>query len=197
MTGRVLLVRHPPVARAWAGRCYGRSEMGWSRPGTAMASTLADTLAGKAAALIVHSGARRTRRLAEMIADRTGAPLHCDARWLERDFGSWEGRSWNAIWRETGTMMDRMVSDPDGFRPGDGETTTEMATRACAAWHHLPTHGTTIVVAHGGPIAAVRAMLANVGIGEMLRFVPPCGATVELERVKGTRHCSKWLIADV
>ena len=70
----VLLVRHPPVALAWRKRCYGRSDMGWSRAGLAMARRLAEDLAAVRIDAIVHSGALRTARLAAMIARRSGVP---------------------------------------------------------------------------------------------------------------------------
>ena len=179
MNDRILLVRHPPVARAWDGRCYGRSDMGWSRAGTTMARQLAEKLAAEPATLIVHSGALRTERLAEMIGKHHDVPLRRDDRWLERDFGTWEGRSWHAIWRETGDLMDRMITDPHVFRPGGGETTAELSSRACAAFHDLPRAGPIIVIAHGGPIAAVRSQSAATGVEGIVNFIPAYGLVVE------------------
>jgi alpha-ribazole phosphatase len=178
----VLLVRHPPVAKAWAGRCYGRSDMGWSREGAALGGMLADALAAKEPAVVIHSGARRTRRLAELIARRTGCPVHADALWLERDFGTWEGRRWNAIWRESGDLMDRIMTEPAGFRPGGGETGLEMMIRARAAWDVLPTAGTVLVITHGGPIAALRTGWAGQPLERMIDFVPAPGGIVEVPR---------------
>lgn len=182
MTATVLLLRHPPVAKAWAGRCYGRSDMGWSRYGRAMALRLADQLAAYPIDAIVHSGALRTRPLAEMIARRCPCPIVGDPRWLERDFGTWEGRSWHAIWRETGDLMDRMMTHPGCFRPGGGETGREMSLRAQAAWCDLPPSGTTLVVAHGGPIAAVRSWLGGEPLERMIAFVPRHGELVTIAR---------------
>lgn len=185
MSGRLLLVRHPPVAKAWAGRCYGRSDMGWSREGAAMARQLARSLAAEPLAGIVHSGAIRTRRLAEMVGRLSGLPVQQDGRWLERDFGTWEGRSWDAIWRETGDLMDRMMTDPTRFRPGGGETGMELAKRAIAAWEALPRKGLTLIVVHGGPIAALGAFLAGAAPERMIDYVPQPGAVLFLP-VSGT-----------
>jgi broad specificity phosphatase PhoE len=181
MKARVLLVRHPPVAKAWAGRCYGRSDMAWSRVGMKMAGELAERLAAEPLAMIVHSGAIRTRRLAEMIGKRSGVSVRSDPRWQERDFGAWEGRSWNAIWRETGSLMDRMITDPAGFRPGGGETGVELMHRVQAAWDDLDATGDTLIVAHGGSIAAIRAHAAGHAPERMIEFVPQHGALVTLD----------------
>lgn len=131
---------------------------------------------------VVHSGAIRTHRLAMAIAGYAGVPVTADPDWLERDFGAWEGRRWHAIWRETGDLMDRMMTDPAGFRPGGGETGAELARRARAAWDRLPITGTTLVVAHGGPIAAIRAGQAGAPLERMIDFVPRCGEVVAIPR---------------
>ncbi|GGE82986.1 histidine phosphatase family protein [Sphingomonas prati] len=182
MSGTVLLVRHPPVARAWVGRCYGRSDMGWSRAGALLARGLVEDLSARRPDVVVHSGAVRTRRLAERAAGRVGCSVLGDARWLERDFGSWEGRRWDAIWRETGDLMDRIMTDPTGFRPGGGETGLDLSLRALAAWEALPRAGVVLVVAHGGPIAALRAAWAGAPLERMIEFVPGLGEVLEVAR---------------
>lgn len=182
MTATVLLVRHPPVALAWSGRCYGRSDMGWSRDGARRASVLVDELAALHPNAIVHSGVIRTRRLAERVARRLGVAAVADPRWRERDLGSWEGRRWDAIWRETGDLMDRMTTDPEGFRPGGGETTRELADRVAAAWADLPIPGLTAVITHGGPIATLRAAATGNDLSTCAAMVPGCGERVCLDR---------------
>lgn len=176
----VLLLRHPPVALAWKGRCYGRSDMGWSRAGWAMARRIAHDLPPVDA--VVHSGALRTARLAAMVAGARHVPASADPRWLERDFGGWEGRSWDAIWRDSGAEMDRMMTDPERYRPGGGETGRDVADRVQAAWDALPPVGTVLVVAHGGPIATLRALRAGASLERAVDFIPACGALVTLQR---------------
>ncbi|MBA3879328.1 MAG: histidine phosphatase family protein [Sphingobium sp.] len=173
-------MRHPPVALGWAGRCYGRSDMGWSREGAAMARRLVPALAAEGFDRVIHSGLHRTRRLAEAVARASGASLSADPRWAERDFGDWEGRRWDAIWRETGDAMDGMITDPECFRPGGGETTAELAARAWAAWQDLPSDGSILVVAHGGPIAVVRMRLAGSDYPALAGLIPPPGEIVKL-----------------
>lgn len=181
---RVVLLRHPPVAKAWAGRCYGRSDMGWSREGHALAARIAADLAATPFDAIVHSGAIRTRRLAETIARGRDMAPTTDPRWLERDFGAWEGRSWNAIWRETGAEMDRMMTDPDTYRPGGGESGRDLAERVEAAWQALPERPAVLVVAHGGPIATLRALLGGHPLTRTVDFIPACGELVPLQRFR-------------
>lgn len=176
----VLLLRHPPVAAAWKGRCYGRSDMGWSRAGWAMARRIVHEVAPVDA--IVHSGAIRTRRLAEWIGAARHVPVATDPRWLERDLGAWEGRLWDAIWRDCGAAMDGMMTAPETYRPGGGETGRDVADRVCAAWDALPDAATVLVVAHGGPIATLRTLQAGAPLARAVDFIPACGEVVMLQR---------------
>lgn len=175
----VLLVRHTEVARAWKSRCYGISDMRLSREGAAHARALATELAAWHPETILHSDLRRARILAEAIANLAGVGVHAVPRWQERDFGSWEGRSWDAIYRATGNAMDGMIDDPHHFRPGGGETTMELARRSLAAFGRLP-EGRVLVVTHGGPIAAILGMRQGLAARDWPALVPPPGGWVEL-----------------
>ena len=175
MTRTVALVRHPPVALAWRGRCYGQSDPGLSREGRCQIGAIVDTLIDLVPDIIVHSGMIRTRAVADQIAATT-APPTVDPWWRERDFGTWEGRSWNAIYRESGSAMDAMLTRPDDFRPGGGETTAELVASSHAAWDRLPQAGTVVVVTHGGPIAAILALRAGAPRHEIARFIPTTGS---------------------
>lgn len=176
----VILVRHPPVARAWTGRCYGLSDMGLSRTGQGMIVTIIDQLAALQPDCIVHSDMRRTRALAVPLARRLGiTPVACPL-WRERDFGSWEGRSWNSIYRETGNAMDGMLTAPDQFRPGDGETTVELAQRTSKAMEILPRTRCVVVISHGGPIACARVVAEGLALWDLATVIPPAGSIVRL-----------------
>ena len=51
-----------------------------------------------------------------------------------------------------------MMTDPETYRPGGGETGRDIADRVAAAWDALPRVASVLVVAHGGPIATLRAL---------------------------------------
>ncbi len=147
-----------------------------------MARALVADLSNRPITAVVHSDMRRTRPIAEAVAQATRCPLVADPRWRERDFAGWEGRTWNAIWRETGNEMDRMMTDPSGFRPGGGDTGADVAGRTIAAWHDLPWGGLMLVVAHGGSIAALRTWLAGDPLEQMVTNIPACGTVVDMPR---------------
>jgi alpha-ribazole phosphatase len=167
---QILLVRHTDVAVRWTHRCYGCTDVGLSRAGRKQAAELAAKLAVRPITAIVHSGLERAAYLARWIGTLKGIAPSADTRWQERNFGNWEGRSWHSIWKETGNAMDGMFTDPARYRPGGGETTAELVERSTAAWAALPSRGVVVVVTHGGPIAAVRAMLADVPLTEIINY---------------------------
>jgi alpha-ribazole phosphatase len=180
VTSDVLLVRHTEVPLLWKKRCYGRSDIGLSRGGRRHMLQLAARLAEEPITTIIHSGLERAALLAGRVAQLKRIEPIMDARWQERDFGTWEGRSWHAIWRETGNAMDGMISSPHHFRPGGGETTAELVERSVSAWRALPQNGRVLVVTHGGPIAAIRATSAGAPLEDIARYRVAEGEIVPL-----------------
>jgi broad specificity phosphatase PhoE len=182
MPDQLILVRHPLVAKSWSGRCYGHSDMGLSRAGQAMIAPLLDHLASLRPDHIIHSGLRRTRALAEPLAARLGVVALAAPLWRERCFGAWEGLTWQAIYRATGDAMDGMTTAPGTFRPGgNGETTCELIGRVAEALEMLLQCGRTVVVTHGGPIAAVRHLREQTSIAAMASLIVPPGGLLKVD----------------
>lgn len=179
MKDAVLLVRHTQVALHWQSRCYGRSDMGLSRTGAVHAREVAQSVADWRPDIVIHSGLKRTRLLADHIARLTGLRSLELPIWQERDFGSWEGQSWAAIYRYTGNAMDGMIDAPATFRPGGGETTDELAQRAMTALATLP-NGRIALITHGGPIAAILGTINGLPVADWPSLVPRPGKTAEL-----------------
>lgn len=177
MTGRLFLVRHPPVAQRWRGRCYGFLDVGLSRHGQQVIKDLVPGLVDRRPNVVVHSGLRRARLLAERVANHAGCRVMEDRRWQERCFGSWEGQSWNDIWRNSPTDLDRLATEPKSFRPGGGETTAELASRVLDACAAVPSDECVIVVTHGGPIAVLLA-LAKGGLEQAGNQIPHQGEVI-------------------
>ncbi len=181
MADSIILVRHPPVTLTWQKRCYGQSDPGLSRAGQAMVAPLIDQLIALQPDAIIHSDTKRTRAIALPLAEKLGIVPIAEQLWRERDFGSWEGQSWNAIYRATGNAMDGMIDAPDMFRPGgNGETTRQLIDRIAVALGCLPHKGRVVVITHGGPIACARATQMSKGFEMLPNLVPPAGSVTFL-----------------
>lgn len=183
MARRLILLRHPPVATAWTGRCYGQSDMGLSRAGQAMIAPLVEAQRAVRPDMVLHSDLRRTRIVASAIARRLRIPMLAAPLWRERDFGAWEGERWDRIYRRTGNAMDGMITHPDSFRPGGtGETTQELIDRVAAAIDQVPAGARILIVSHGGPIAAARFLRQKRReIADLPALIIPTGTQIQLD----------------
>lgn len=177
---RLLLVRHGEIHHRWRGCCYGASDVGLSSRGRSQSRRVAEGLAGERIDAIYSSDLGRARYLARELEDRIGRQALLCPELRERDFGTWEKLQWDDIYAATGRAMDGMITDPESWRPPDGETTFELRDRILGWYHRLPNHGETVVaVTHGGPIAALLGTLRRLPVRSWTELVPPYGAVVE------------------
>lgn len=178
----VIMLRHTEVAAHWRGRCYGVSDAGLSTEGRAAARALAVTLEAAGITRLQASPLRRARVLGGLLGRRLGLPLEIVPALAERDFGRWEGQSWDAIHAAEGDAMMGMIDAPASFRPGGGETTMELAARIEAWFAGLDPGEGVLAVTHGGPVAALRGCLSGQPVRGWLALVPGLGEAVRLAR---------------
>jgi alpha-ribazole phosphatase len=166
---KIALVRHPAALIA-PGLCYGRTDIPLRTESIAALPEMAGRLAGFAAQAVWSSPAARCVVTSEFIArDREVRPC-VDARLLELDFGTWEGRNWDAVPRDE---LDRWADDPLVFAPPGGETGAALIARVKAFHRDLLARARDcIVVSHGGPLKVLSALLLNTPIDLL---APPPG----------------------
>ncbi len=181
MTAELILIRHAAISDRYRGRCYGRSDVELSSAGEQRSNEMSKLLATWPIARVVHSGLRRTQYLAELLADALGQKAECCETLQERDFGNWELEHWDILHQRFGDEMMRVVSDPEKYRPGGGETTFEMRDRVLEWFHGLHGDGMTVAVTHGGPIAALRGTRQGAAVVDWLNLIPACGELVSID----------------
>lgn len=174
----LLLIRHPQVDLRYRGVCYGRSDVELSPEGRRQSLELAGQLVRLPVKEIVHSGLKRTSFLATALGRLLGLAPEQDHALAERDFGSWELQRWDDIYRRHGNGMLKMISEPDDFRPGGGETTQELADRVWNWYRGGQRRGLTVAITHGGPIAACLGRQRQLPVAEWVELIPACGAFV-------------------
>jgi alpha-ribazole phosphatase len=152
----IVLVRHPDV-RVATGTCYGQldvpiNETHLNVVTERIASDFIQSHLPKPAHIIT-SPSQRCLRLANNLADITGAKLQQDPRWQELHFGVWEGLLWDDIRRdEFDTWGDHWLT----ASPPNGETYMQMKQRALSAWDALVSlNEPCLVVASSGPLKAL------------------------------------------
>jgi broad specificity phosphatase PhoE len=159
----LVLVRHGETEANAARRLLGRAESPLTHKGRAQASALSG-LFGQVTRLI-SSPLERARQTAEALG--LGLPVEIDERWVEVDYGEYDGQALGDVPAE---VWMAWRSDPE-FRPPGGESLAEMGTRvrgACAELFAADGAGArgagdVVVVSHVSPIKASVAWALGAG----------------------------------
>ena len=154
----LILARHGRTVVNAAGRLQGRANPPLDATGIAQAQALAAVV--PAGAGFVSSPLRRAQQTAVILAG--GRPVEADDRWVELDYGEWDGLPLDGVPAEE---WARWRSDPS-YRPPNGETLEECGLRVRAACSELSDRVRTedvVVVSHVSPIKAAVAWALGVG----------------------------------
>jgi broad specificity phosphatase PhoE len=154
----ILLVRHGRTLVNASGQLQGRADAPLDEVGRSQASALAAVL--PAGARVVSSPLRRARQTAELIAGE--AAVETDERWIELDYGDWDGRGLSDVPRDE---WDRWRHDIT-FAPPGGESLADCGRRVRQACQELSAEAMdqdVVVVSHVSPIKAAVAWSLGVG----------------------------------
>jgi probable phosphoglycerate mutase len=182
---RIHLVRHGETEWNRELRWQGHSDPPLNERGRDQARSLAAALARRPFTAVYSSDLRRASETAEIVAAPLGLAVHVDSRLREIDVGSWEGFTLAELearfpealarWQETGEH---------GWEHGESHdqmfTRAREAVAAIAARHEGED---VIVVSHGGPIRALKALAAGVAYPRDRRRLPR------------TENCEVYVIA--
>lgn len=178
---RVLLLRHGTADAA--GVCYGqRLDPSLSQAGRQQVLDAAGRLSSvDEPQQVVCSPARRAMEAAALL----GYPApQVDARWIERDFGDWEGRSWTDLWAEAPEVLQHDAAAYAAFVPPGAERPETVEARVTAALAAVAgTDGTTLVVTHAGPIRMVLAHVLGVDLAVTFHMAVEPGRAACLQRI--------------
>jgi probable phosphoglycerate mutase len=160
----LILVRHGESTGNADGLLLGRIDSPLTERGRAQARSLADAVAG--ATRLISSPLIRARDTAEALG--TGLPVEVDERWIEVDYGEYDGQELGTI---PADVWAKWRSDPTYAPPG-GESLAAAGARTRSALEELfgdpdgPARGdgTVVVVSHVSPIKA--AACWSLGIGD-------------------------------
>ncbi len=153
----LVLVRHGETEANAAGLLLGRAESPLTAHGRRQAAALGPLVAG--AGRLVSSPLGRARDTAGALG--LELPVEVDERWVEVDYGEYDGQALGAVPAE---VWRHWRSDP-GFRPPGGETLLEMGARVRDACDELFAEAGSgaraerdvVVVSHVSPIKAAVA----------------------------------------
>jgi probable phosphoglycerate mutase len=179
----LIIVRHGQTDANARGLLLGRSDPPLDAAGRDQASAVAAELAPLSKKTrVISSPLRRTRETAAIIA-REG-PVDIDERWIEIDYGVFEGKPVLDISMDTWAQWR---TDPD-FAPEGGETLGALGQRVSEACAELLAAGLdddVIVVTHVSPVKAAVVWALGVSTDITWRmYVAPGSIT----RIADRRH---------
>ncbi len=159
----LIMIRHGESTGNADGLLLGRLDAPLTERGLAQARTLGPWVAG--ASRVICSPLARARATAEALG--TGLPIEIDDRWVEVDYGEFDGSSLGSVPAEVWTQWR---SDPD-YRPPGGETLAEASVRVRSACDELFAvegegargPGPVVVVSHVSPIKAATCWALGLG----------------------------------
>ena len=159
----LILVRHGESTGNAGGLLLGRIDAPLTERGSAQARSVAPVVTG--ATRLISSPLQRARHTAEALG--TGLPVEIDDRWIEVDYGEYDGRPLGAV---PDDVWAEWRSDPD-FRPPGGETLGEAGERVRSACQELFAvdgegargEGAVVVVSHVSPIKAATCWALGLG----------------------------------
>jgi broad specificity phosphatase PhoE len=167
----LVLVRHGRTLVNAQGRLLGRADPPLDELGAAQAVAVAAALGP--VDRIVSSPLRRARETAAAF----GTPVTIDERWIELDYGEFEGRPVDSLGVETWAAWRADVD----FAPPAGESLRALGERVRAACEELlevARDETVVVVSHVSPLKAALAWTLGVGDEVSWRcFVSPASVT--------------------
>jgi broad specificity phosphatase PhoE len=154
----LLVVRHGRTDHNATGRLLGRLDPPLDEVGQIQAARLAEAIGP--VDRVISSPLLRTRETAAAF----GVDVEIDERWIELDYGDYDGMPLGVVPPE---MWERWREDVS-MRPPNGETLVELGARVRSALDEVSSEGsagerTTVIVTHVSPVKAAVAWTLGVG----------------------------------
>lgn len=156
----LVLVRHGRTAANARGLLLGRMDARLDDVGHLQAAAVAQAVLDSSGPIVavVSSPLTRTQQTAAAL----GLPVVVDERFVELDYGEYDGRPSSEVPPE---VWARWRTDPS-FRPPGGESLEQVADRvvpACRDWAGRADGGAVVIVTHVSPLKAAVAWALGMG----------------------------------
>lgn len=173
---KLILIRHtqPNIV---SGVCYGQLDIDVADSFESDAAEIKGWL--QSVDLLISSPLLRSKRLAEFLSDEFDCEWREDSRLMEMCFGKWEGQAWSDIGR---CELDAWSEDVLNFTPPHGESAKQMMLRVQALLQDislLPQQQIALV-AHGGSMRAILALVGKLALPDVMLWQIDFGAVIEI-----------------
>jgi glucosyl-3-phosphoglycerate phosphatase len=172
---RLVMLRHGQTEFNAGSRMQGQLDTDLSELGRAQAVAAAEVLAKRQPLLIVSSDLRRAFDTAVSLGERSGVEVDIDTRLRETHLGDWQGLTHTEV--DAAAPGARLAWRDDArWAPHGGESRVDVAERSLplvaelvdtqTEWGADDADRPLVLVAHGGLIAALTAVLLGIPVDD-------------------------------
>lgn len=170
---KVIFVRHGQTAWNDLGIYQGHTDIPLNEVGLEQGAKVAQRLKNENISAVYSSDLLRAKQTAELIAKEHNLPVTTLPEFREINFGIWEGKSFKEINEKYPEMLKIWLTEPQDLKIPQGETFTEMISRAWPALTKLlvnHNNETIVIVAHGGTIGALLCNILDMSLRNLWRI---------------------------
>jgi len=168
------LVRHGETEWNVEGRAQGSSDTELSEVGLYQAERLSARLAHTSFAAIYYSDLSRAMQTAQMIHERSNAPLLTTPELRELSYGVWEGMTYGEVQARYPALYAQLMKGDVKFTPPGGESVKDLLGRVKLLAQRLgathPNEENILIVGHGGSIRGLLIVLLDLPAQAFWRF---------------------------
>lgn len=175
---KVVLVRHGQTVHNRLGLIQGRTDTPLNEEGEAQARRLAVELAGVDFDTVYSSPLQRALCTARLTMKGRSIPITTDDRLVEIDQGDWTLKNTRELFNAE-QRYRTWVANPTLAGPPNGETIFDVAKRAKSFAEDMQGNS-ILVVAHGGLIAILRAVIESKPLEKAWELLTRNGEVVNL-----------------
>lgn len=158
----VYLVRHAQTEWNEQGIVQGWKDSPLTKDGVVKAELLGKRLKEISLDAVYASPTERAVKTAAIVSGLPAAAIKKEKRLMELNYGSWDGRSAEAIQKEEEAKVTTFFTEPHLFEAPGGDTFPALQQRAASAWENIiNTHqeGRVLLVSHSGTLKCLLAYL--------------------------------------
>ena len=164
---RIIAVRHGETAWNVDTRIQGHLDIPLNHTGRMQARKLGLALAGQPVDAIYSSDLLRAHETAQAVATATGTTVVTDLGLRERNFGTFEGKTFAEIEVALPEQSLRWRKRDHDFAPEGGESLVQLRERVLHTTHTLAARhvgGLIVLVAHGGVLDILHRAATGQGL---------------------------------
>lgn len=179
---KLILVRHGECLKS--GTYCGLLDAPLTEAGRRQACAVGDQLSALSIECCYASPLSRAYETAQIICSARQIPITVSAAIKEIDFGLWEGLNYAQIAERWPELAKRWLTNPAHVDIPGGEAFAAFRGRVrrfLEILSHQGQIGNTLVVAHGGSIAAILMELRREPASKFASLIPPLGAAQEVD----------------